>query len=132
MWIAGGFIGAFAASVLTVIYTGLMVEGRPSEFDAGFQSVTLHPGETGLVPVIFEVRVAVSDVRLELTLPAMLEEATDPHATQAGSLLSLNPGKNEVAIAVRAVGAGNGYLIARVLGDEPVALERVFVTVTPD
>ena len=34
-WIAVGFIGAFALSILTVIYTGLNVEGVLGEFDAG-------------------------------------------------------------------------------------------------
>ena len=42
-WIALGFVGAFAASVFTVIYTGLNVGGYSSaEFDAGHLSTLSH------------------------------------------------------------------------------------------
>jgi len=129
-WIAAGFIGAFVASVLTVIFTGLMVEGSPSEFDAGFHSVTLAEGEVAAIALEFDLRDPVTGARLELNLPPMLERVDTGGGGPAAAALSLDPGSNELSVAVRAVAVGSGYLVARILADEPVALERVFVTVT--
>jgi hypothetical protein len=131
-WVAAGFLGAFAASVLTVVYTGLMVEGSRSEFDVGFRSVTLATGAVAELPLRFEVLDAVTDAELEVTLPAMLERVDGDPAPGSESGIRLQPGTNELAITVRAVSEGSGYVVARALAGEPVALERVFVTVTAD
>jgi hypothetical protein len=128
-WIAFGFIGAFAASVLTVIYTGLMVEGSRSEFDAEFHSVTMQVGETRAVRLDFDVRGVYPEARLEVQLPPMVEPRDAPGASSLTQAVSLVPGDNEFSIEIHATGATRGYMIARLLADEPVALERIFVTV---
>lgn len=126
-WIAAGFLVAFATSVLTVIFTGLMVEGSRGDFDAGFRSLTLRPGETRSIEFVFEAPAAAEAVRFELSLPAMLATVGPPPAT-----IALRPGVNEIAVSIRAEAAGSGYLVARALGEEPLGLDRVFITVTPD
>jgi hypothetical protein len=130
-WIAAGFLGAFAASVLTVIFTGLMVEQTPENFDAGFRSVTLRPGEIRSITLVFDVPRAVDAAQLELNLPDIVVEA-GPAAGAEGRTVSLLPGDNEVPIEIRAVSEGSGYLVARIIADEPLALERVFVTVAAE
>ena len=67
-WVAAGFLGAFAASILTVIWTGLMVEGRPEEFDAGFRSVTMAAGEARAIELIFDVPAIISILSSGMTL----------------------------------------------------------------
>ena len=131
-WIAAGFLIAFAASILTVIYTGLMVEGSPSEFDAGFRSVALRPGETRTIELRFDVRNAPVEARLEVELPAMLEPVATPGAARIARPVAVVPGNNAFAVEVRATAVSNGYVVARLVAAEPIALERVFVTVEPE
>ena len=125
-WIAAGFVGAVAASIVTVIWTGLMVEGRPGEFDAGFRSVTLVVGEVRPIELIFDSPAAHAAAGFALDLPAPLGLAAGEAATRTVELV---PGTNVITVTVRAQAAGSGYLEARLTGDEPIALERVFVTV---
>jgi hypothetical protein len=127
-WTAAGFLGAFAASVLTVIYTGLMVEGSRSDFDSGFRSVTLAPGAVASVVLAFEVPAGVDQARLDLSLPDVVLAIGNPGEGE----LALTPGLNQITIELRAVGEGSGYVIARLMADEAIALERVFVTVAAD
>lgn len=124
-WIAAGFIGAFAASILTVITTGLNVEGRRAEFDSGFRSVTLAPGERRSIELEFESEAAHPEATLELTLPPMLELVA---ATEARPV-AVVPGSNRFAIEIRADEIGSGYIVARLQADVPIGLYRVFVTV---
>jgi hypothetical protein len=131
-WIGAGFVLAFAASVFTVIYTGLMVEGARSEFDVGFRSVTLALADVRSVKLYFDSPAAFSEVRLEVTLPEMLELADSAGLAVTPLRVALEPGTNELAVDVRATTLGSGYLVARVIGDEPIALDRVFVTVIPN
>lgn len=128
-WIAAGFLGAFAASIVTVIWTGLMVEGRPEEFDAGFRSVTMTVGETRSIDLIFDSPAAHAAAGLSLDLPDSVELAPGEAFDVARRTVELVPGNNVVMVTVRARAAGSGYLEARLSGDEPIALERVFITV---
>ena len=128
-WIAAGFIGAFAASVLTVIYTGLNVEGTSAEFDAGFRSVTLAPGERRTIDLVFDSNAAHPESTLKITLPPMLALAA---GSTEQSAVSLEPGSNRFSIVIEAREPGSGYLIGRVEAGEPVGLYRVFVTVSDD
>lgn len=124
--VAAGFIGALIASVLTVIYTGLMVEGSPSDFDASFRSITLAVGDTREIELYFEADAAAPDATLELLLPAGIVELVGG-ATERP--VALRPGDNRVAVTVRATAPGQGYLVARVGAATQIGLERVFVTV---
>jgi hypothetical protein len=131
-WIATGFIAAFAASVLTVIYTGLMVEGSRSEFDVGFRSVSLAPGETRSIELIFHASQPVERARLTVELPPVLSFTGSGPAGVPEQTVRLEPGTNVFAVDVRGGSPGSGYLQARLAADEPIAVERVFVTVTGD
>jgi hypothetical protein len=131
-WIAAGFVGAFAASVLTVIYTGLMVEGSRSDFDAGFRSVTMTIGESRVLELFFDSPLPLANARLEVSLPDMLGFAEGAGGTSQSESVDLVVGRNVLSVEVRAHAAGSAYLVARVFGEEPVALERVFVTVTAE
>jgi hypothetical protein len=126
-WIAAGFIGAFAASVFTVIYTGLNVEGSRAEFDVGFRPVTLAPGEQRTIELVFDSPAAYPESTLDVTLPPMLEFAA---ASAKRSTVALVPGSNSFPIVIEAREPGSGYLVARVEAGQPVGLYRVFVTVT--
>jgi hypothetical protein len=128
-WIGAGFVGAFAASIFTVIYTGLNVEGTSAEFDAGFRSVTLAPGERRTIELVFDSPAAHPDSTLELTLPPMLELATSNSAWRSVAVV---PGSNSFPVEIRARETGSGYIVARVEADAPVGLYRVFVTVTDE
>jgi hypothetical protein len=130
-WIAAGFLGAFAASILTVIWTGLMVEGRPEEFDSGFRSVTMTTGETRSIELIFDSPIAHAEAELRIELPDALEPADGSTEAAVRRLVELAPGTNVFTVIVRARAEGSGYLQARLSDDGPVALERVFVTVEP-
>ena len=130
-WIAFGFLGAFAASILTVIYTGLSVEGVLGEFDAGFRPVTLAVGEVRTIDLVFDSDVEFPEATLGVTLPEMVQfsaqtEARTPAAVAAGS--------NTFRVDIEAMELGRGYLIARVenVDGEPIGLYRVFVTVSDD
>jgi hypothetical protein len=132
-WVALGFIVAFATSVLTVIYTGLNVEGSRADFDVGFRSVTLSPGETRIVDLVFESEAAHPDAMLEITLP----DAVSIRGRSAGDAASIPvavvTGENSFPVEIEAAAAGSGYLVGRLAAaDEAVGIYRVFVTVAPD
>lgn len=128
-WVAAGFIGAFAASVLTVIYTGLMVEGSRAEFDPGFRTLEMQVGEVREARFVIESDIADADATLELELPGMLEPVV-PGGDSAARRVAVVPGSNEFAVELRATAAGSAYVIARVVGDEAIGRDSVFVTVT--
>ena len=129
-WIAAGFVLAFAASIFTVIYTGLMVEGSRAEFDAGFRTLELRVGETGEARFFFASEIAVASATLELEMPGMLEPVSPGGVAVASRQVAVVPGRNEFAVGLRAMAAGSGYVIARLSGDEPIGRDSVFVTVT--
>jgi hypothetical protein len=131
-WIGAGFVAAFAASVFTVIYTGLMVEGTRSEFDDASRFVTMSVAEEYEIELFFESPAAFEDISLEVSLPEMLELVGPGWSRAASRPVSLEPGPNELAITVRATAAGKGYLVTRVIGDKPIGLNSFFVTVVAD
>lgn len=125
-WIAAGFIGAFAASIGTVIYTGLRVDGYVGEFQAGFRAVTMSVGESRSVELTFNVPMATDAARLELTLPDCLNPADGRGVSRPVQLVR---GVNEMTLELVATGECSGYMYARVIADEPLDLERIFITV---
>ena len=132
-WVAAGFLFAFATSVFTVIYTGLMVEGSRAEFDAGFRTLEMRVDETREARFFIESEVADAGATLALELPDFLEPA-EPAGPGGGEAwqrrVAVVQGGNEYAVELRAVAAGSGYVQARVSGEEPVGRDSVFVTVT--
>ncbi|MGD8339517.1 MAG: hypothetical protein PVH89_01975 [Gammaproteobacteria bacterium] len=130
--VALAFIGAFFASVVTVIYTGLNVEGSRAEFDAGFRPVTLRVGEMRAVDLVFQSESRHPDALLEITLPDAVQLHDGVDYGPAGIPISMVTGENRIPIEIEATAPGSGYLVARVTAGEPVGIYRLFVTVTTD
>ena len=125
-WIAAGFIGAFAASILTVILTGLNVESVRGTPDAGFRSVTMAVGEIRRVELEFESERASAGAVIELSLP-------DVVAAVGNGLdrlpVRIEPGSNAFTVELRAVAIGNGFVEASLSDGQRIDGERVFITV---
>jgi hypothetical protein len=130
-WIAIGFLAAFAASIFTIIYTGLNVQGSSrAEFDAGDRFVIIAPGEQRTIDFEFDSPAAHPEATLKITLPPMLD-LVEGESVQ--SQVSLVPGGNTFPIVVEGRENGEGYLVGRVQADgQPVGLYRVFVTVADE
>jgi len=128
-WIALGFIGAFATSIFTVIYTGLNVEGSLAEFDSGFRPVTMAVDEVRTIDLVFESLTPYSEATLAVTLPSMVELSGESGNGEAQWPVALAVGTNSLPVSVRAKEPGRGYLSARIEADEPVGVYRVFITV---
>jgi hypothetical protein len=131
-WIAVGFIGAFALSVLTVIYTGLNVRDHGAAFDGGFRSITMDIGEVQTIDLVFESQEELDDVMLEVTLPDMLQFAAQSDDRQAPRPVSLDIGSNRFSIDIEATAAGRGYLRSFVVKDLTIDVYRIFVIVDED
>jgi hypothetical protein len=131
-WIAVGFIGAFALSVLTVIYTGLNVRDHGAAFDGGFRSITMDIGAVQTIDLVFESQEELDDVMLEVTLPDMLQFAAQSDDRQAPRPVSLDIGSNRFSIDIEATAAGRGYLRSFVVKDLTIDVYRIFVIVDED
>jgi hypothetical protein len=131
-WIAVGFIGAFALSVLTVIYTGLNVRDHGAAFDGGFRSITMDIGEVQTIDLVFESQEELDDVMLEVTLPDMLQFAAQSDDRHAPRPVSLDIGSNRFSIDIEATAAGRGYLRSFVVKDLTIDVYRIFVIVDED
>ena len=129
-WIARGFLAAFVLSVLTVIYTGLSVDGFVGEFDSGFRSVTFAAGESRSIDLRFDSPSGFSEASLEISLPGIVEFASESEFPAGRQAVTIVPGENVFAVTVRGVEPGSGYLIGRIAAREPIDLYRVFLTVT--
>lgn len=128
--IAVGFIGAFALSVITVIYTGLNVRDHGAAFDAGFRSITLAVGERRTIDLVFESTVGFPEAVLEVTLPGMLRFSGASSGQSPRSTVAVEPGSNTFSIEIEATETGKDYLRTRIVDDiEAIDLYRVFVTV---
>lgn len=131
--IAMGFIGAFALSVVTVIYTGLNVRGHGAAFDGGFRSIIMAIGETRTIDLVFESAAAVPEAMLEVALPEMIDFAGSSPVRQPQTPVSVEPGSNTFTIEIEAIKAGKDYVRTSIVEDiEPIDLYRVFVTVEED
>lgn len=131
-WIGIGFVGAFALSVLTVIYTGLNVQRHGAAFDGGFRSITMGVGDVRTVELVFQSEVLVDDAILEVDLPEMVVFSNPSSGQQAEMPVALDIGSNRFSIDIEATEAGRGYLRTRVVKDLPIDVYRVFVTVDGD
>ena len=130
--IATGFLLAFATSVGTVIYTGLNVEGNRAEFDAETRLLTLHVGESHVIALQFESERAASAATLEVNLPAGVDFEDRAAWRDRTTRVDLVPGKNTIPLSIVARDVGSGYLVARVAGDAPIGLYRIFLTVVDE
>jgi hypothetical protein len=129
-WVAAGFVLAFAVSVFTVIYTGLNVEASRADFDGGFRALEMRVAEQREARFIIESEVADADAILELAFPDFLEPVGPGGGAPWQRRVAIVPGNNEVAVELRAVAPGRGYVEARVFGAEAIGRDSVFVTAT--
>ena len=120
--VAAGFLGAFAASVLTVIVTGLWVRAPESQQPVSEVAMSLH--ETKTVNLVFAAGMPLDDVAMSLELPVGIELAGHPAAHEVEWNTQLRAGNNVLPLELVAVDGLGGRLVARLKhGDD----EKVFV-----
>lgn len=129
--IAGGFIAAFAASVFTVIYTGLLVDAPHTEIAAGLPSVTMALDESRTVNLVFASATALDDVSLTIDLPDGVELAGYAGRRQIRWNTTLSSGRNVLPLELVAVEPVSGQLVARLEHGDHSKIFRVFVSVMP-
>jgi len=129
--IAGGFVAAFAASILTVIYTGLLVEAPRTEIAAGLPMVSMTLDERRTVNLVFASTTALEDVSLRIDLPEGIELAGHAGSRQVRWQTELVPGRNVLPLELVALEPVSGQLVAELGHGEQRKVFRVFVSVMP-
>lgn len=130
--VAVAFVAAFAASVLTVIYTGLLVEAPRTRVSAGLPSVAMTAGQRRDVNLVFNARREISDAALLVELPNGVElvgHAGEQHVQWRTRLV---PGNNIVPLTLLAPAPAAGQIIARLKAGDSEKVFRIHVTVDPD
>ena len=77
--VAFAFVAAFALTVLTVIYTGLLVEAPHTRISAGLPTVAMTAGQRRDINLVFTAKTDVADAVL------LVEVQPLPSAAGAGS-----------------------------------------------
>jgi anti-sigma factor RsiW len=125
--VAAGFLIAFAASVFTVIYTGLMVEAPNTELSAALPSVSMVVEERRVVNLVFASSSALDEVSLRIDLPAGVELAGYEGRSRVDWRTRLVAGRNVLPLELIATEPTEGQLIARLGHGESSKIFRVFV-----
>lgn len=121
--VAAGFVAAFAASVLTLIYTGLMVGAPGSDPLEGLPSVSLSVEESRTINLVFASTMDIEDVTLLVDLPRGIELAGYEGLRQVRWKTMLTAGKNVLPLELKALAGMGGELTARL---QHGASEKVF------
>jgi hypothetical protein len=129
--IALTFVAAFAASVLTVIYTGLLVEAPRTRISAGLPSVAMTVGERRDVNLVFTSRTELADAGLVIELPEGVELVGHAGERRIRWRTRLAPGNNIVPLALVAPTPAAGQIIARLRAGEAEKVFRIQVSVDP-
>lgn len=129
--IAAGFIAAFAASVLTVIYTGLLVEAPRTEIAAGLPMVSMTVDAPRTVNLVFASALALDDVSLLIDLPEGVELAGYEGQSQVRWRTMLESGRNVLPLELIAREPVRGELVAQLGHGDRRKVFRVFVSVMP-
>lgn len=129
--IAGGFVAAFAASILTVIYTGLLVEAPKTELAAGLPTVSMSIDEPRVVNLVFTSNSALADVSLLIDLPEGVEIAGYEGRREVRWKTQLDMGKNVLPLELVAHAEARGQLVARLQHGERQKVFRVYLSVMP-
>jgi hypothetical protein len=111
--VAFTFIGAFALTMATVVFTGLRVERPGARAKAEPTTVTLTLGEPRTVNLVFDSRVPLADVELTVDVPAGVELAEHPGERRVVWHAPLAPGSNVLPLTLVARGGSGGTLGAR-------------------
>jgi hypothetical protein len=123
-WAAAGFIGAFAASIATVVLTGLWVRAPSSKPADVALAVDIAPHQSRTVNLVFAAPNPLDDVALIVELPEGVEIAGHEGRRELGWNTRLSAGSNVLPLELVATGGRGGRLVARLRhGDK----EKVFV-----
>jgi hypothetical protein len=107
------FLAAFAATMLTVVLTGLWVRSPSARRAPETTVVTLAIGEPRSINLVFDARAPVEQVELTVDLPAGVELAERPGVTRFVGQARLAAGSNVVPLQVVARSGRGGSLAAR-------------------
>ena len=121
------FVAAFAASILTVIYTGLLVEAPRTRIAAGLPAVQMTVGARREVNLVFTSSAAAGEVSLSLTLPEGIDLLDYEGERSVRFRTRLEAGNNILPLTLVASQPAAGQLVARLAhgGGEHVFRIRV-------
>jgi hypothetical protein len=122
--VAVGFLSAFAASILTVLLTGLWVRSPDARRSAEPLQVSLTLHETRVVNLVFASAQALDDVELSVELPEGIELAAYPGRRDVGWKTELAAGNNILPLTLMAVAGHGGPVVARLQQGEK---QKIFI-----
>jgi hypothetical protein len=129
--VALAFVAAFGASVLTVIYTGLLVEAPRTRISAGLPSVVMTAGQSRELNLVFTAKSAVSDAALLIELPRGIELVGHAGEQRIRWRTRLVPGHNIMPVTLVAPTPTVGQIIARLEAGDGEKVFRIQVSVNP-
>ena len=129
--VALAFVAAFGASVLTVIYTGLLVEAPRTRISAGLPSVAMTAGEPRDLNLVFDAKTELSEAALLIELPDGVELVGHSGERRIEWRTRLAPGNNVVPLTLVAPAPMTGQVIARLRASDREKVFRIHVSVNP-
>jgi anti-sigma factor RsiW len=126
--VAMAFVAAFAASILTVIFTGLLVRAPHPEFAAGLPTVAMVVDQTRDVNLVFASSAAVDSVSMHIVLPAGIEMLGHEGEREVRWRTQLAAGNNILPLKLVASGPATGQLVARLQHGDREKVFRVHLT----
>lgn len=128
--VAAGFVAAFSASILTLIYTGLMVGAPNRDADEVLPVITMSLAEPRTTNLVFAADMALDDVSLRIDLPRGIELLGYEGERQVRWSTRLQAGKNVLPLQLRATDALGGFLTARLRYEDGEKVFRINVSVS--
>jgi hypothetical protein len=116
--VAAGFIGAFAASILTVVLTGLWVRSPDARRSTALPLVTLAVDEPRSINLVFGSARALDLVELTLELPEGIEVEGHAGRRQLTWRTPFRAGNNVLPVTLVARRGRGGALVARLTHGE--------------
>jgi hypothetical protein len=128
--VAAGFVAAFSASIVTLIYTGLMVGAPNRDADEVLPVIAMSLVEPRTVNLVFDADMALDDVSLRVDLPRGIELLGYEGERQVRWSTHLQAGKNVLPLQLRATDALGGFLTARLRYEDEEKVFRINVSVS--
>jgi len=129
--VGAAFVAAFAASILTVIYTGLLVEAPRTEISAALPTIDMVVDTRRDVNLVFAANAAADDVSLVVALPAGVDLLGHEGRRQVRWRTELAQGNNILPLTLVASQPATGQLVARLRHGDREKIFRVHVNVRP-
>lgn len=129
--VAFTFLGAFGATMLTVVLTGLYVRSPRARLTPDTPAITLAIGEPRTINLVFNARDAVDDVELRVDVPAGIELTSHRDQRSVVSRVALVRGDNALPLTLIARSGEGGQLAARLRHGEEQKIFVVDVVVAP-